>query len=163
MISIDGTHCPIEEPGKEPDKKWYSHKLNAPGVAYEIAVSLATEQIVWINGPFQAGESDLSIFRMDDGLQAQMSLHTRMMAVADNGYQNEVQISTPNNLDDEATKIFKRRARARHEAVNGMLKRFDILNTRFRHSVQKHQDVFEAVCVLVQYKMDFNNGSLFQV
>jgi hypothetical protein len=30
---------------------------------YEIAVSIFSDQIVWVNGPFRAGMSDLKIFK----------------------------------------------------------------------------------------------------
>lgn len=140
---------------------WYSHKFNGPGVAYEVAVSLETSKIVWINGPFKAGESDLSIFRKPNGLKEK--LPPGMLVVADNGYQGERQISAPNFLDDEMTKNFKKRARARHETVNGKLKAFSVLNACFRHSLNKHQSSFEAVCIVVQYKLDSDTSHIFDI
>ena len=59
-------------------------------------------------------------------------------------------------------KDFKRRARARHETVNGRLKVFKILAERFRHGVEKHQTVLEAVCVLLQCELE-NGHPLFDV
>lgn len=50
LISVDGTHCPVNEPWPF-EKKWYSHKFNGPAVAYEVAVGITTGFIVWINGP----------------------------------------------------------------------------------------------------------------
>jgi DDE superfamily endonuclease len=68
VLSVDGTHCRIQEPRTVPDKNWYSHKHHKPCVAYEIAVSLKESKIAWVSGPHQAGETDLVIFRKRDGL-----------------------------------------------------------------------------------------------
>lgn len=56
LISVDGTHCPMFEPTsghrylKNP--KNYSHKFCMSGLAYEVSISIFTNQVVWINGPF---------------------------------------------------------------------------------------------------------------
>jgi DDE superfamily endonuclease len=148
LISIDGTHCPIEEPRTQPDKNWFSEKFNAPGVAYEIGISLTESRLVWVNGPFQAGNNDLILFCKPGGLKSK--LPEGMMVIADKGYRGEIQLSTLNDLDSQQTKKFKLRARARHESFNGKIKRFQILSDRFRHAVVKHKIAFEAVCVIVQ-------------
>ena len=45
--------------------RWYSHKLNGPGLRYEIGISLVTGWIIWVNGPYPAGEfNDLQITRL---------------------------------------------------------------------------------------------------
>lgn len=66
MISVDGTHCPIQEPTKghkySKNPRYYSHKFNSAGLAYEVAVFIFTNNIVWINGPFPAGLGDDTIF-----------------------------------------------------------------------------------------------------
>ena len=39
--------------------------------------------------------------------------------------------------------------------VNGRLKNFKALNATFRHSIEdKHQAVFEAIIVIIQYELD---------
>jgi hypothetical protein len=38
--TIDGTHCPIEEPQQKHDTIWYSHKFNCPGLTYQIVMSV---------------------------------------------------------------------------------------------------------------------------
>ena len=46
------------------DKLFYSHKFKGPGLRYEVALSIQTGDIVWINGPFPAGAwPDINIFR----------------------------------------------------------------------------------------------------
>jgi hypothetical protein len=115
---------------------------------------------VWLNGAFQAGETDLIIFRKPDGLKS--NLATGMLLFADNGYQGENQVNIPNPLDNNLVKKFKQRARARHETLNGRLKKFKILSDRFRHPVEKHETAFEAVCVIVQYAMEIDSP-LFEI
>jgi hypothetical protein len=44
LLSVDGTHCPIEARGK----LWYSHKFKKPGVAYELGLCIKTGHIVWL-------------------------------------------------------------------------------------------------------------------
>jgi hypothetical protein len=68
-----------------------------------------------------------------------------------------------NSLDDDEVRIFKNRARMRHETFNGRLKHFDILGLPFRHTeMRQHKAAFEAVAVIVQYQME-NGYPLFVV
>jgi hypothetical protein len=162
-LSVDGTHCHINEPRKTPSSQWFSHKLNKPGVGYEIAVDLTDSKIAWINGPFPAAKHDIAIYRQENsGLKWKIPEGKKV--IADRGYKGKAnqELSTPNIFDEEEIKIFKRRARARQESVNKKMKDFDILENRFRHSVKKHQRVFEAVAVIVQMDMD-NGMKLFPI
>ena len=131
--------------------------MNKPGVTYEIALDLTTSQISWTNGPFPAAKHDIAIYTQENtGLK--WKIPEGKMVIADRGYRGEAnnELCTPNTFDEAKVKLFKRRARARHESVNKKIKDFDILEHRFRHSVTKHQRVFEAVVVIVQ--MDMDNG-----
>jgi DDE superfamily endonuclease len=151
-VSVDGTHCRIEEPRNRPEKNWYSHKHHKPCVAYEIAIDLQESRIIWVSGPHFAGDTDLVIFRKEGGLKDHIP--DGFKAIGDKGYIGEDKVSINNELDPLPVKIFKRIARARHEDVSGRIKRFDILSDRFRHGVNKHKTAFEAVCVLVQYTLE---------
>jgi DDE superfamily endonuclease len=118
-------------------------------------------KVCWISNPAKAGYSDLHIFRQEGGLKEKIPEGKRV--IADNGYHGEdAIISAPNPLDDRETKEFKSRARARHETLNGRIKAHNITNQRFRSAVNKHQVVFEAVAIVVQYDMD-NGVKLFDV
>jgi hypothetical protein len=79
--------------------------------------------------------------------------------IADNIYVGlEHFIRRSNSLDSKAVSIFKARAKARQETLNGRLKFFKILSQRFRqHTDSKHKTAFEAVVVIVQLQME--NGS----
>jgi hypothetical protein len=162
-LSVDGTHCRISEPEAVPSSQWFSHKLNKPGVSYEIAVDLTDSKIAWINGPFPAAKHDIAIYRQENtGLK--WKIPDGKKVIADRGYKGAAnkELSTPNVFDDKETSIFKRRARARQETVNKKMKDFNILDNRFRHLVKKHKSVFEAFAVIVQ--MDMDNGlKLFAV
>jgi hypothetical protein len=155
VLSVDGTHCPILEPRRMPDRMWFSHKLNRPGLAYEIGIELFESRVAWINGPYKARESDLTIFRKENGLKSKLPVGK--LLIADKGYVGEAQLSTPNTFDTEALKRFKSRARARHESFNARIKEFRILSERFRsNDIEFHGVVFEAVCVIVQYSMEID-------
>ena len=121
-------------------------------MAYELGISIFKNQLVRINGPFPAGQHDITIFCKEGGLKSKIASGKR--AVGDEGYRGEQQISTRNPLDSVMVKEFKKRARARHETFSGRIKSFKILAERFRHGVKKHKVVFEAVCVIVQYEME---------
>jgi len=73
LVTIDGTDFRIFE--QMPfDSKWFSQKFKGPGLRYEVGVCIQTGWIVWINGPFPAGNwTDLNIahhgvnYRLDCG------------------------------------------------------------------------------------------------
>jgi hypothetical protein len=160
LLSVDGTHCRINENRKTPDKDLYSHKHHKPCLSYEIGIDLFESKIVWVSGPHKGGESDLQIFRKQGGLQS--NIPDNKKAIGDLGYRNAPKVSIPNIYDSKPVNIFKRRARARHENLNSYLKNFEVLNQKFRHPVAKHKIAFEAVCVLVQYSLE-NGHPLYQV
>lgn len=162
LVTVDGTHCRISEPRRDPDTKYFSYKMRKPAMAYELAVDTEESKIRWINNdPSQAGYSDLHIFRKEGGLKEKMPPGKRI--IADNGYNGEDEIiSAPNPLDTREAKQYKSRARARHESLNGRIKTHNIVDQRFRSSHDKHQIIFEAVAIIVQYDMD-NGMKLFDI
>ena len=62
LMSVDGTHCPVNEPWPF-DPKWFSHKFNGPAVTYEVGVCIKTGSIVWIYGPEVASMGDATMFK----------------------------------------------------------------------------------------------------
>lgn len=162
IMSVDGTHCAIREP-KHPihskDPAYFSHKSNHAGLNYEIALSLIDDRIVWVSGPHPAGTPDIQVFR--NGLMAHIPNGKRI--IGDKGYRGEPNyISTPNSFDNDQVKLYKSRARARHETINSRIKSFKCLSERFHHSNEFHGKVFEAICVITQYQLD-NGSFLFPV
>ena len=72
MMADSGQHCKVTVDGmdfciKEPslfNLKWYSHKLKVPALCYANGMCIKARLIVWVNGPFPAGDwSDLKIVR----------------------------------------------------------------------------------------------------
>ena len=54
-ITVNRTYSTIQE--QIPfNPKWYRHKFNGLGLRYEVALCKKIWWIVWVNGPFPAGE-----------------------------------------------------------------------------------------------------------
>ena len=172
IITVDGTHCKIEEPtlsAFNKNKSFYSHKFNAPGLDYEIAISVHTGDCIWVSGPFPAGCPDIKVFRQENGLktkmmEAQARSGLKQRGIGDKGYHGEsLLLVVPSSHDTDEVREFKSRALARHETFNSRLKNFDCLDERFRHhSFEKHQQCFFACAVITQLHIE-NGHPLFTV
>jgi hypothetical protein len=154
LVTVDGTDCMIREP--EPfDKKWFSHKFNGPGLRYEIAVAIYTGWIVWVHGPFPAGEwTDARIVR--DALVGYLCSDEQF--VADSGYRGCDGALTPTGLSTPRDKQMAA-FRARHETVNRRLKEFRCISAKSRHPPEKHGLMFLAVANLVNLKLKYSIGT----
>jgi DDE superfamily endonuclease len=156
VLTVDGTHCWIKEPSHpefSQDKSKFSHKLNKAGKSYELGISL-NGGLIWMNGPFDAGTNDIQIFRKPNGLKQRLESLGKK-AIGDLGYRGEPNtVSFPNPVDSKRVDRFKSRALKRHENFNCMTKVFEVLAGRFRHAEEKFGAVFDAVCVLCQYKLE---------
>ena len=72
--SVDGTHSCMTEPQHpiwSQDPEWYPHKYNKAGVGYELGISISTNRLLWMSGPFRAGLNDVTIFTKK-GLKAKL-------------------------------------------------------------------------------------------
>ena len=157
-MTVDGTDFLIEEP--QPfDEKWFSHKFKHAGLRYEIAVNIKTGWIVWVNGPFAAGSyDDLTIFR--SALLQELMPGERVET--DQGYRGEIACSRPSDYVTDEEKWMKSKAMARHENINGRLKRFNILTHRYRGDRNRHGDFVRAIAAIVQF--DIRSGfGVYQV
>jgi DDE superfamily endonuclease len=160
FLLVDGVHCIVREPSPAELSKnpaYFSHKHHHAGVDYEIGLSVFKNQVVWVNGPFPAGENDISIFK-NRGLREMVPEGS--WAIAYNGYHGLLtnsKIRTSSSLDAEAVRRLKSGAKARHESFNGKLKNFAVVLDRWCHKINKHAIAFKAVCVICQYQME--NGS----
>jgi hypothetical protein len=143
------------------DSKYFSHKFGKAGINYELGVAIASSRLVWMNGPFKAGTNDVTIFK-DHGLKKKLS-SLEKKAIGDKGYTGHADVvSYFNKFDARPVKKFKSRALRRHETFNGMIKRYRVLCGQFRHGVKSVATSFEAVCVLCQYQIEFDEP-LFDV
>jgi hypothetical protein len=158
LVSVDGTDFRIIEP-KPFDKGWYSHKFHGPALRCEITLCIRTGDIVWVSGPFPAGEwTDLKIFRNE----LKHFLGPGERVEADKGYRGDFPLCVKTHCPGEASekKYMRRLVLARHEHVNGRLKNFAILRERFRHEkdmMNKHGNAFRAIIVLTQ--LSFYDGA----
>lgn len=145
-VTVDGTDCPIAEPSPW-SSSWYSHKLNSAALRYELSISLNGD-LVAVNGHFAAGSNpDLLIFRK--GLKYQLGTSEKVFG--DKGYKDNKCV-TP-DLVPIHLKYYIAKLRARHETFNGRLKRFGVLKTPFRHSLEFHGTCFYAVAVITQISL----------
>ena len=150
LVSVDGTDYRIKQQ-RGFNKKWYSHKFHGPGVRYEIAISIQTGWIVWINGPFPCGEwPDVRIFREC----LMYKLMRGEFYIADKGYRdgyNYCYSPTGNQTyaDRQISLI-----RARHENINRRMKEFGALQNRWRHSIGKHEIMTRAIATIVQLGLE---------
>jgi hypothetical protein len=161
IVSVDGVHCRIQEPRTDPGKKWYDHKSNSAGVAYELAISIRRNQLVWIKGPFPASRHDITTFRSEDapgeGLIDMIPEGRR--AVGDSGYKGEPnKVTITREGQTKELKKYLARVKSRHETFNARIKSFRVLDVAFRHGFAQHQQCFEAVCILVQYDVESGHG-----
>lgn len=166
VMTVDGTHLVTLEPGDSDvpkDPSYFSFKHHSAGYNYEVGVHLFESKCIHLSGPHKAGTyNDAKVFK-EKGLRNKLAALGKK-AIGDEGYRGfPGQISSANSLDSDEVKEFKARARQRHEIYNGKLKVFDILSERFRCKnnpndkvtvAEKLQMSFEAVNVLVQYKME---------
>ena len=134
------------------DPKFYSKKHNQDGLKYELGFAIHSNKLVWMNGPYRAAEHDITVFR-NRGLMEKLTQGKRV--IADRGYRGEpLFLSVPNGHDSKALAKFKSRARCRHEAFNGLLKKYGCLAETFCHGDEKHKLAFEAIAVTCQYSLD---------
>lgn len=158
LVTVDGVDFGIYEPTPF-DRRWYSHKMNGPGIRYEITIAIKTGVVVSYNGPFECGRwPDLKIFQS----KLLMMLGDGEKVIADGGYKGEPTIITPGKSRNREHYIQMGKARARHETFNGRMKTWGCMKNTFRHPKSKHNILFRACLVLEQIKID-NGHSLFQV
>ena len=159
LVSVDGVDFQIAEPypyEKVWSRRWFSNKFKGPGLRYELALCIMTGDIVWANGPYPPGlYSDYKIF-MECGLKDMLDDKERVEA--DDGYTGadpKFAKTRSASWHPQAGADARNAVMARQETANNRLKKFGALNQIFRHKIDKHQDVFMAVVVLVQLSIDY--------
>ena len=163
LMSVDGTDFQIQQKGPAVRGNRYgSHKFGGrSGLRYELGICILTSHLVWIQGPYPAGQfNDIAIFNMC--LAHKLDPYERVEA--DNGYCGHVdKVKCPKNANNRLEKRrMQARVRARHETFNGRLKNWGILKQVFRHKVLLHGKVFRACAVITQLMVE-NGELLFSV
>jgi len=151
LMSVDGTDFRILQKGAARKGNAYaSHKYaGKSALRYELGICIRTGHLVWIEGPYAAGEwNDIAIF--NNCLASFLDPNERVEA--DNGYRgHEDKIKCPNNPSNHPENLaMQARVRSRHETFNGRLKNWGILSQVFRHDISLHGTVFHACAVITQ-------------
>jgi DDE superfamily endonuclease len=161
-VSVDGTHFPVKQPVDfAVAKKFYSHKSKKPALSYEVALCIQTGYIVWINGPFPAAMSDITIFR--SSLMSHLDAGERVEA--DDGYVGETPqyVKCPKSFTNpKENEQMQKLVRSRQETVNARFKDWGCLLQRFRHDLVKHSNCFRSVAVITQLSIE-SGERLFDV
>ena len=158
-MTVDGTDCQISESFPF-SRVWHSHKFRKTGLRYEIGVCIQTGDIVWVNGPFKCGRwVDISIFRRN----LKHKLLPGEMVECDGGYRGDPQCRHKHIIMNEADSRAKSAARARHETVNGDIKKFGCLQQVWRHDRHLHKYAFAACATLTQLGYNLGEGPKWQV
>jgi len=149
IISVDGVHCRFDElkhPTLSKDPAMFSHKFNGPGFAYELALHVYDNRLVWMNGPKKAKNDDYKIYK--SALRGKIPAGRR--AITDRGYKSNTDptLAKPNSHDAPELRTFKALAPMQQKQFNSRIKRFACLPGSFRHSIAHRGNCFEAVCVL---------------
>ena len=146
---MDCTDSPTWEPQPFSQAN-FSFKENGPGVRYEIGVGIQCSWIVWVNGPFQPGVWTDDLIAKTQGLWQVLPGHEKFLA--DGGYSGW-RAETPNGRENP-DQWMKAEARARHEKVNGLFKRFKCLTVPFRHGFHFHGQCFHAIATVCQVEIE---------
>jgi hypothetical protein len=142
-----------QHPTWSQDLWYFSHTYGKAGLAYELGgISISESKLVWLNGHFMVGKNDVQSFQK--ALKQKLQTAGKI-AIGDGGYTGHpYQITISNNHNSSSLSNFKLRALNRHEQFNGLTKAFDCLSGRFRHSVERFANCFEAVCVMCHYQVE---------
>ena len=118
LVSCDGTDFRIPEHGPP----FYSHMFKKSGLRYEVCLCILTGDIVWINGPYNAGRwPDITIFWYS--LLSHLGKNERVEA--DDGYIGEDQqyVKCPASfVNPTKTEFMQQRCRNCQETVNKRFK-----------------------------------------
>jgi hypothetical protein len=163
LLTLDCTDCMINEPYPF-HPKWRSIKFSGPGVKYEVAIAIYSNNICWANGPFPGSVNESRIFHERLGMELP---HYEPVEV-DSGPGGDNRLMKPDAGMGFGQRKAKSVYRGRQETIFSRLKQFKVLDSHFRHSdsdvevmLYKHQSCFDAVVVVTQMKLMFGGDKLF--
>lgn len=163
LFTVDGVHFRVQETPHDTlyrDPQMYSFKFKSAGLDYQLCIAIRGKDfLVHCHGPVKASTHDLTVWR-DSGVEERVPFGK--FGIGDSAYGSIECIAYKNPMDDPEVKKFKARALARHESYNKRLKNFGILDSTFRHDLEKHRMVVEGIMVVLQYSMR-TDAPLFEV
>ena len=109
---VDCVHIICYEFRCDPDSKWWSHKLNGPGVSFEVVTDPVDGHIRWVNGPEPALTHFTFLRGGKKGKEKEwkkstlyFNLPKGLRLVGDSAYEGQPdKVSTTNDAHDPATK-----------------------------------------------------------
>ena len=176
-LPVDVVHMICQEFRCTPGTKWWSHKSNGPGVAYELVTDPVDGKIRWINGPYPPSKKDITILRGGkareksewDRSALYFQVPNNVMLVGDSAYGGQPdKVTTTKDAHGKTTKNLFARMKSLQETTFKRLKDFKVLRESFRHGsgtldkLKKHKIAMEATAVLVEYDIE-NGHPLFEV
>lgn len=156
VVSVDGTDFRTREISNEEFnqvKGNCSHKFRHCALRYEIAISVRTGFVVWINGPFRGAACEKTIYTR--GLAKKIK--EGKLCISDGGYAGCDKVSMPNYREPKELRRFKTLIRTRHESFNGRVTGFRCLQETFQYAPTQHVICFEAVVVMLQYQIELGH------
>jgi hypothetical protein len=130
-----------------------------------VGTCIRTGDLVWINGPFPAGDSpDVEIFR----LSLKLELGPNERVEADDGYVGEdpQAAKCPGGvryMEDKHWHAKRSNVRSRGETANHRLKMFGAIGGTFRHDILKNSICFRACAVLAQLSFKVGSKALYPI
>ena len=107
IVSVDGVHCRIQEPWCQPSSGWFSEKFNKARLTHKLRVAIHENKIVWVNGPFPAGQNDIKVFQKPNGLMR--TIPEGCKTVGDDGHCGKpTKVSTKNAFHSTKANHFNR-------------------------------------------------------
>jgi hypothetical protein len=163
LLTLDCTDCMINEPYPFLPM-WVSQKFKGPGVKYEVAIAIYSNNICWCNGPFPASTNESRIFQERLGNELLVDEPIEV----DSGPGGDERLMKPDAGSGFKQRKAKSVYRGRQETIFSRLKQFKVLDSHFRHTdsdkevmLYKHQSCFDAVAVVTQMKLMFGGDKLF--
>jgi len=157
--SADGVEFASWE-GKHPefnqDKANFSFKHNRAGFLYLFILKTQEDKIAMVIGPVKASCDEITLFREN----LKDKIPNGKYIVVDKGMKSGADtterhmLAFPNPTDSQALAKFKSRLRCRQEHYHSRLRKYEALSQTFRHGMEKHKLIVEAVCMCVQYDLD---------
>jgi DDE superfamily endonuclease len=141
IITVDGTDCAIWEPKHNnlpKDKRLFSQKKNRAAVKYLVALAIFSPHVVFINGPFPAGQfNDITAFRS----HLKDKIKKGKKVIVDSGFPPNRQSTTELDMlvlprqgySSKDFVNFKSHACSQQEQFNSRLKFYDCLGGLFCH------------------------------
>ena len=149
---------PIQEP-RDPvlrrNPTNYSYKHNFAGINYQIVLCLWENKVLYASAGDPASVHDMR------AIQAEFvdMVPDGGRVIGDSGFTGKSErekkiFSTNNNLNSNALRHLKGKAKSRQEQLNTRMKHYLCMKHKFRHGVKKHKKCFIACLVLTQYAIE---------